>query len=134
MNPLLLFMSPRARMALALGLVLVLAVVARWGETSVTSVARVLLGGVALVVGVGWLKRGERSGARFMREEPLRVVSRTGLSQRCGLALIDVEGSHYLVVFGDSFAEIRRTRGPVREKPRTGRGTGGHSLVKESLS
>ncbi|ATB27859.1 hypothetical protein [Melittangium boletus] len=134
MNPSLWFMSPRARMVLALGLVLALAVMARWGETSVTSVARVLLGGVALVVGVGWLRRRDRSGTRFMRAEPLRVVSRAGLSQRCGLALVDVEGSHYLVVFGDSFSEIRRMRGPVREKPRSGRCTGGHSLAKESLS
>lgn len=110
--------SPRTRLLLAGGLVLGLAVLAPLGGTSVTAVARGLLGAAALA-GLGWwLVRRGRAESRFVLTERMRVVSRAGLSQRCGLALVEVEGSRYLVAFGDSFAEIRRTRSPVRVKTR----------------
>ena len=64
----------------------------------------------------------------------MRVVSRTGLSQRCGLALVEVEGSQYLVAFGDSFAEIRRTHTPVRVKTRSKRRAVARTYEKETLS
>jgi flagellar protein FliO/FliZ len=110
--------SPRTRMLLAGGLVLGLAALAPLGGLSATSVARGLLGAAALA-GLGWwlLRRG-RAESRFTLSERIRVVSRTGLSQRCGLALVEVEGSRYLVAFGDSFAEIRRARAPMRVKTR----------------
>jgi hypothetical protein len=38
--------------------------------------------------------------------ERLKVVSRAGLSQRCGIALVEADGRSFLVAFGDSFAEI----------------------------
>ena len=110
--------SPRTRLLLAGGLVLGLAVLAPLGGTSVTAVARGLLGAAALA-GLGWwLVRRGRAESRFVLTERMQVVSRAGLSQRCGLALVEVEGSRYLVAFGDSFAEIRRTRSPVRVKTR----------------
>jgi hypothetical protein len=113
--------SPRTRLLLAGGLVLGLATLAPLGGMSATAVARGLLGAMALV-GLGWwfLLRSHTE-SRFALSERMRVVSRTGLSQRCGLALVEVEGSRYLVAFGDSFAEIRRARGPVRVKTRTRR-------------
>jgi flagellar biogenesis protein FliO len=95
-------------MFLAVGLVLGLAALAPVGGMPAASVARGLLGIVALAGLGGWLVRRGRAGSRFAPTEPMRVVSRTGLSQRCGLALVEVEGSRYLVAFGDSFAEIRR--------------------------
>jgi flagellar protein FliO/FliZ len=127
-------MSPRTRLFLALGLVLGLAGVAQWREASVNSLARALLGGLALAVLGGWLMYRGRAGAGFSRTEPLRVVSRTGLSQRCGLALVEVEGSRYFVVFGDSFAEIRKVRAPARVKSRSRRRAGAGALVEEPLS
>jgi hypothetical protein len=126
--------SPRIRLLLALGLVLGLAAVAQWREASVTSLARALLGGLALAVLGGWLMYRGRAGDGFSRTEPLRVVSRTGLSQRCGLALVEVEGSRYLVVFGDSFAEIRPARASVRMKSRSRRRVVGDAAVEEPLS
>ena len=111
--------SPRTRLLLASGLILGLAALAPLGGASATSVARGLLGAAALA-GLGWwLMRRGRAESRFARTERMRVVSRTGLSQRCGLALVEVDGSRYLVAFGDSFAEIRRARAPVRVKTRS---------------
>ncbi|WP_257460732.1 flagellar biosynthetic protein FliO [Archangium lipolyticum] len=113
--------SPRTKMLLAAGLLLGLAALAPLGGMSATSVARGLLGAMALV-GLGWwLMRRGRTESRFELSEPMRVVSRTGLSQRCGLALVEVEGCRYLVAYGDSFAEIRRARTPVRVKARSRR-------------
>lgn len=115
------FASPRTRLLLAGGLVLGLAVLAPLGGASVTSVARGLLGAAALA-GLGWwLVRRGRAESRFTLTERMRVVSRAGLSQRCGLVLVEVEGSRYLVAFGDTFAEIRRARSPVRVKTRSRR-------------
>ncbi|QRN99854.1 flagellar biosynthetic protein FliO [Archangium violaceum] len=126
--------SPRTKMLLAAGLLLGLAALAPLGGMSATSVARGLLGAMALV-GLGWwlLHRG-RTESRFALSEPMRVVSRTGLSQRCGLALVEVEGCRYLVAYGDSFAEIRRTRAPVRVKARSRRSAVALIREKETLS
>ena len=126
--------SPRNKLLLALGLVLGLAALAPVGGVSVTSVARGLLGAAALV-GLGWwLVRRRRADARFALTERMRVLSRTGLSQRCGLALVEVEGSRYLVAFGDSFAEIRRAHAPKRVKSRSRRRVVARSYEKETLS
>ncbi|MCY1080938.1 flagellar biosynthetic protein FliO [Archangium lansingense] len=126
--------SPRNKLLLALGLVLGLGALAPMGGVSAAALARGLLGAVALV-GLGWwLVRRGRTDARFALTERMRVVSRTGLSQRCGLALVEVEGSRYLVAFGDSFAEIRRAHAPVRVKSRSRRRTVARSYEKETLS
>lgn len=126
--------SPRNKLLLALGLVLALAALAPLGGMSAASVARGLLGAAALV-GLGWwLVRRGRADVRFALTERMRVVSRTGLSQRCGLALVEVDGSRYLVAFGDSFAEIRRAQAPVRVKSRSRRRAVARSHEKETLS
>jgi len=114
-------MTPRTRLLLAVGLVLGLAALAPLGGASATSVARGLLGAAALAGLGGWLLRRGRAESRFALSECMRVVSRTGLSQRCGLALVEVDGSRYLVAFGDSFAEIRRAHAPVRVQARSRR-------------
>jgi len=111
--------SPRTKVLLAGGLLLGLAALAPLGGMSATSLARGLLGAIALA-GLGWwLMRQGRAESRFTRTERLRVVSRTGLSQRCGLALVEVEGRRYLVAFGDSFAELQPVRAPKRVKSRS---------------
>jgi hypothetical protein len=114
MKSLFVSMSPRVKLLLACGLILGVSALASPGGVSASSVARGLLGAAALA-GLGWwlLRRG-RTTPGFALPEPLRVVSRAGLSPRCGLALVEVEGSRYLVAFGDSFAEIRRMHVPVR--------------------
>jgi flagellar biogenesis protein FliO len=126
--------SPRTKVLLACGLILGLAALAPLGGMSATSMARGLLGAVALA-GLGWwLARRGRAESRFTLSERMRVVSRTGLSQRCGLALVEVEGSRYLVAYGDSFAEIRRAQAPRRVKTRSRRRTVTQLSAKETLS
>jgi hypothetical protein len=112
MKTLLVSVTPRTKMLLAGGLLLSLAALAPLGGLSVTTVARGLLGALALAGLGGWLRLRGRVAPGFVLPERLRVVSRTGLSPRCGLALVQVDGSHYLVAYGDSFAEIRRTEVP----------------------
>jgi flagellar protein FliO/FliZ len=111
--------SPRNKVLLAGGLLLGLAALAPLGGMSVTSLARGLLGALALA-GLGWwLMRQGGAESRFARTERMRVVSRAGLSPRCGLALVEVEGRRYLVAFGDSFAELHPVRAPKQVKTRT---------------
>ncbi|NVJ00927.1 hypothetical protein HV824_22805 [Myxococcus sp. AM009] len=107
--------SPRSRLLLAGALVLGLAVLGPVAGVSTTVVARWLLGAVALaVLGWWWHRRGAVvTGAASAPR--LTVVSRAGLSQRCGVALVEVDGRGYLVAFGDAFAEIRETASPAPE-------------------
>ena len=104
-------LSPRRRLLLASGLLLGLAALAPLGGLSAPGAARWLLGAGALA-GLGWWlwHRGSAS-PRFTLPERLRVVSRAGLSQRCGIALVEADGRTFLVAFGDSFAEIRPAPG-----------------------
>jgi flagellar biogenesis protein FliO len=113
MNTLRSSLSPRVRLVLAAALLLGLTALGPMGSLSMASVARGLLGVVALA-GLGWwLHRRGSVGPGLPRAERLHVISRAGLSQRCGLALVEVDGRGFLVAFGDSFAEIRET--PARE-------------------
>lgn len=105
-------LSPRARLLAAGALVLGLTALGPLGGLSMTSAARGLLGALALG-GLGWwLRRRAASGPDVSQLSRMHVVSRTGLSPRCGLALVEVDGRGYLVAFGDSFAEIHETQEP----------------------
>lgn len=107
-------LSPRKRLLLASGLILGLAALAPLSGLSASGVARWLLGAVALAGLAGWLWRRSATGPRFTLPERLRVVSRAGLSQRCGIALVEADGRSFLVAFGDSFAEIHQAPAPAR--------------------
>ncbi|NMO20300.1 hypothetical protein HPC49_43800 [Pyxidicoccus fallax] len=110
MNKLLSSLSPRSRLLVAGALVLGLAALGPLGGFSTTSAARWVLGAVALG-GLGWwLRRRGAAGPGAPSVERMQVVSRAGLSPRCGLALVEVDGRSFLVAFGDSFAEIRETQ------------------------
>ncbi|WP_141325636.1 flagellar biosynthetic protein FliO, partial [Myxococcus sp. AB025B] len=76
-----------------------------------------------------WRRRARGTSAAGL--ERLKVVSRAGLSPRCGLALVEVEGRDFLVTFGDAFAHVhalpeRRQAAPFvlapARRPRPGRG------------
>lgn len=106
--------TPRGRLLLSGGLLagLLLTALARqqgWG-------------GMGAWIGVGalavacWLwRQGGQSGAGVPEEIPLEVRARTGLSPRCGLALVEAGGERYLVVHGDGFATVHGM--PRRETP-----------------
>ncbi|TSC32149.1 flagellar biosynthetic protein FliO [Corallococcus sp. Z5C101001] len=105
--------SPRGRLLFAAALLVGLAALAPLGGLSWVGTSRLLVGSMALA-GLGWvvLRKGGAGGeAAAFPPEPLSIVSRVGLSQRCGLALVQVEGRRYLVAYGDTFAEIHEARG-----------------------
>lgn len=107
-------LSARHRLLIASGLIVVLAALASWGGLSASGGARWLLGGV-LLGGLGWWwSRRRPRGHGFVFPERLQVISRTGLSQRCGIALVEADGRSFLVAYGDSFAEIRGAPGLER--------------------
>ena len=111
-NTLLSSFSPRGRLLFASALLLGLATLAPLGGLSLVGTSRLLIGAMALA-GLGWvlLRKGGMAGsADAAAPAPLSIVSRTGLSQRCGLALIEADGRRYLVAYGDTFAEIHETR------------------------
>ena len=113
MNALVYSFSPRGRLLCAAALLVGLATLAPLGGLSWVGTSRLLVGSMALA-GLGWVlfrKGGGTGDARAPRVEPLSIVSRTGLSQRCSLALVQVDGRRYLVAYGDTFAEIREARG-----------------------
>jgi flagellar protein FliO/FliZ len=108
-NTLLSYYSPRGRLLFAATLLVGLATLAPLGGLSLVATSRLLVGAMALA-GLGWvlLRKGGGVGALdAARAEPLSILSRAGLSQRCGLALVEAEGRRYLVAYGDTFAEIR---------------------------
>ncbi|NNC07150.1 hypothetical protein HJC10_30415 [Corallococcus exiguus] len=105
-------LSPRGRLLFAVALLVGLATLAPLGGLSLVGTSRLLIGAMALA-GLGWvlLRKGGMAGSVDAAAlEPLSIVSRTGLSQRCGLALVEADGRRYLVAYGDTFAEIQETR------------------------
>jgi flagellar protein FliO/FliZ len=113
--------GPRAKLLLAIGLLLLLALLGSRGASSVVGLARGVLV-LSLLGGVGWwIARGRSRRPAFQLEEPLQVLSRQGLSPRCSVALVQVDGQRVLVTYGEGFAQVvplrparrLRTRRPV---------------------
>jgi flagellar protein FliO/FliZ len=106
-------LSVRQKLFCAAGLALTAPLVAAMQGASASNVARVVLG-LAAVAGIAlWFikaRGGLQLGSKFKSAPRLNVVQRVGLSQRTGLALVEVDGKPYLVVHGDGFARIRPAR------------------------
>lgn len=108
--------SPRNKLIGAALLALIAPLIAAAQGASAATAARVLLGLAAAGGLVAWFihARGGLSASKFKDAPRLNVVQRVGLSQRTGLALIEVDGKPYLVVHGDGFAKITPARRPAR--------------------
>lgn len=116
--------EPRKKLLAALAAVAALVAMAPAAGAPAARVAQIGLLVTSIAV-IGWAYRrfkaanpGERSPVR------LRVIGRAGLSQRTGLALVEVDGRAFLVVHGDGFAEIRdpeEAGAPSRAVPRARR-------------
>ncbi len=99
--------TPQTRVVLAvlgLGMLVALCI----GDQAFVARAMLLLGAVAVLV--WWARRS--SGPRLTVPPRLEVVHRVGLSQRAGLALVEVDGQPYLIVHGEGYARMRPTRKP----------------------
>ena len=109
-------LSARHKLIGAALLALVAPLIAAAQGASAATAARVLLG-VAAAGGIAfWFirARGGLGTSTFKAAPRLNVVQRVGLSQRTGVALIEVDGKPYLVVHGDGFAKITPARRPTR--------------------
>lgn len=127
-------MSPRSKLIVAAAaLVLLLVLVAAQG-LSTTAAARALLT-LAALGGLGWWWFRGVKPKKFQLAPRLSVVSRAGLSQRTGLALIEVDGRSFLVVHGDGYAEICPTaERPAPKKVRTQRATESFPKVNPEIA
>ena len=109
-------LSPRNKLIGAALLALLAPLIAATQGASPATAARILLGLTAAGGIVAWVvhARGGLSTSKFKTAPRLNVVQREGLSQRTGVALIEVDGKPYLVVHGDGFAQITPARRPAR--------------------
>lgn len=109
-------LSPRSKLIGAALLALIAPLLAAAQGASAATAARLLLG-LAAAGAIGtWVvrARGALGNSKFQTAPRLNVVQRVGLSQRNGLALVEVDGKPYLVVHGDGFAKITPARRPAR--------------------
>lgn len=106
-------MTPRHKLLAAVALTALLPLVATLQGAPASVIARVLLG-LSALAGIGFWFIRARGGlpSNFKKAPRLQVIQRVGLSQRNGLALVEVDGKPYLVVHGDGFARVRPTRQP----------------------
>jgi hypothetical protein len=70
------------------------------------SIARWVLAAAAVAGLLYWHWKARPAGGRFALPARLQVVSRAGLAQRCGVALVEADGRTFLVVHGDGYAEV----------------------------
>jgi hypothetical protein len=103
--------TPKNKLLAASAVLALLLVMASMNGLSASGVARAALA-VAAIGGIAawWLKAQKAAPKKFQLAPRMSVVSRTGLSQRTGLALVEVDGRAFLVVHGDGYAEICPTR------------------------
>lgn len=111
-------MNPKTKILVASAVILALGAAASLGGLNAALLARVAIGAIA-VAGFAWWYLKARHARTADGEKPrLSVIARTGLSQRTGLALIEVDGKALLVVHGDGFAEVHQ---PGAARRRTAR-------------
>ena len=108
--------SPRQKLVGAALLALVAPLIAAAQGASAAPAARGVLGLAAAGGLAAWFihARGGLGSSKFKAAPRLNVVQRLGLSQRTGVALIEVDGKPYLIVHGDGFAKISPARRPAQ--------------------
>ena len=99
-------MNPKTKILIASAVLPVLGAAASIGGMNSALIARVALGTAALAGFAWWYVKARHATAASGEKPRLQVIARTGLSQRTGLALVEVDGKALLVVHGDGFAEV----------------------------
>jgi flagellar protein FliO/FliZ len=112
-------MNPKTKILIASAVLLVLGAAASIGGMNAALVARVALGSAALAGFAWWYAKGRHAAVAGAEKPRLQVIARTGLSQRTGLALVEVDGKALLVVHGDGFAEVHPSTARRQSKRRS---------------
>ena len=112
------FTSPRSKLLVASVLLVVLAVSAQTAGLSVAPLARIVLLTAVAGLGLWWLRRARAAAPAREAAPRLKVVQRAGLSPRCAVALLNLDGADYLVAYGDGFAQITRVRRRKSAEPK----------------
>jgi hypothetical protein len=106
-------LSPKQKILAASCALMALFAIAASQGASPSSIARVLIGIGAVVGMTVWFARQRGLAPKLAATAPrLAVVARTGLSQRAGVALIEVDGKPFIVVHGDGYAQVHPTASP----------------------
>jgi flagellar protein FliO/FliZ len=113
--------SPKHKLIAASVLLIALVVLAGLQGLPMVSASRWLLGAAAVAGLAIWMWRTRGTGLAAPPSR-LHVLSRAGLSQRCGLALVEADGRTFLVAYGDGFAEMLEA--PVKAVARKSRKAG----------
>jgi flagellar biogenesis protein FliO len=110
-------LTPKQKLLAASGALLAVFALATTQGVSASSLARVVIGLGAVAGMVVWFVRNRGGTARVAAVAPrLQVVARTGLSQRAGVALLEVDGKPFIVVHGDGYAQVHPTS-PAADAP-----------------
>lgn len=113
------FRSPKNKLYAAIGLLAVLGLAASSRGFDMVTGARWLVGGLCLA-GLGfWMVRQRGKTGGYQPLPRLNVITRTGLSPKCSLALVEADGRTLLVAFGDGFAQFADA--PAAPTPKQGR-------------
>lgn len=105
--------TPRTRLTVAIVILAALIAAASAQGVSAAVTARVILG-VTLLVGLAWWTARTRQRAIGSAQTVrLQIQQRVGLSPRCGLALVQVDGAELLVAYGDGFAQFHAVHAPA---------------------
>lgn len=104
-------LSPKQKLLAASCALMTMFALAASQGASATAIARVLIGVGALAGMAVWFarQRGLVAPTANAPAPRLAVVARTGLSQRAGVALIEVDGKPFIVVHGDGYAQVHPT-------------------------
>ena len=99
--------SLKVKLIAAAFLILLLAAFAQQSGTSAALMARIALAVAALAgLTAWWIRARGGAGRPFQLPPLLSVAARTGLSPRCGVALVEADGRRFLVAYGDGFAQL----------------------------
>lgn len=99
-------MNPKTKLLVASAVLLALGAAAALTGLDSALIARIALGGAAVAGLAWWFTKARHAQTAGAPKPRLEIIARTGLSQRTGLALIEVDGKALLVVHGDGFAEV----------------------------
>ena len=109
-------MTPKIKIVVASAVLLVLGGAASLSGMNSALLARIALATVS-VAALAWWALSARNARGAADEKPrLNIIARTGLSNRTGLALVEVDGQPLVVVHGEGFAEIHQPG--VDKRPR----------------